>query len=115
MAKQLIGTIAKIAAKQAVRKVAGKASAPARASSPIPAMAIGLATSFLSKRLLPVKLAGIGGVVLAAVATRWLLDRKEAPGETPSAPAPKRPKPAQRATAPSTRPAPGKPRKTGLG
>ncbi len=81
MAKTVIGTVAKIAAKRAIGDVAKQSSARARASSPIPAMAIGLATSFLSKRLLPVKIAGIGGMILASVVTKILLDRREDIGD----------------------------------
>jgi hypothetical protein len=77
MAKTILGSVAKIATKQAIDKVARNVSAPAKSSNPIPAMAIGLATSFLAKRLLPVKIAGIGGVVIAAALTKLLLDRKE--------------------------------------
>ncbi len=76
MAKSIVGTVAKIAAKRAIGDVAKQSSARARASSPIPAMAIGLATSFLTKRLLPVKIAGIGGIILASVVTKLLLDRR---------------------------------------
>ena len=83
MAKTVVGTIAKIAAKRAIGDAARRSSAQARASSPIPAMAIGLATSFLSKRLLPVKIAGIGGVILASVVTKFLLDRRDDTAETP--------------------------------
>jgi hypothetical protein len=77
MAKTVLGSVAKIATKRVISDAAKTATAPVRRSNPIPAMAIGLATSFLSKRLLPVKIAGIGGVVIAAALTKLLLDRKD--------------------------------------
>jgi hypothetical protein len=103
MAKSIVGTLAKIATKRAMSTAAKRASADARAASPLPAMAIGLVTSMLTRRLLPVKIAGIGGILLASFITKIVLDKQDSGRSENPIPAKKLPVRARKA--PKARPA----------